>query len=269
MTRLTLSRALLTAVCLLAVGCASEPDPVPAPEPEPYAVPLANRADSVAFRLVEAAGGFEAWNALPVLRFDFGFERDGQQQVAARHYWDKHRDRYRVEWPGGQDSTYVAIFSAWPDSAQVYVNGALLDGDAGAAARETARSRTINDTYWLLAPLKVFDDGVTRTFVPDSSTATTDVIKLSFSDVGITPGDQYWLSVDRESGQLRRWTFVLQDNPTPRSFTWTAYHQLTGPAGPVLLSTRKERPGGAILTDQLRALAETDEELFTDSQPRL
>ena len=256
---------------LLAIGCANEPTPPPASEPdtESFAVPLETRADSVAFRLVEASGGFEAWNALPVLRFEYGFERDGQQQVAARHYWDKHHNRYCVEWPGGEDSTYVGIFSAWPDSGQVYVNGTLLDGDAGEAALATAHRRTINDTYWLLAPLKVFDDGVTRSYVPDSSSATTDVIKLSFSNVGLTPGDQYWLSVDRESGRLRQWTFVLEGNPRPLSFKWTDYYQLNGPAGPVLLSRRKERADGATLTDQLRALATADSTLFTDPQPRL
>lgn len=259
----------LFVLAFLAAGCASEPAPSPSAAPEAPAAVLATKADSVAFRVVEASGGLAAWNALPVLRFDFGAEREGQQQVAARHYWDKMGNRYRVEWPGGEDSTYIAIFTAWPDSGRVFLNGTPLDGAAGEAAMENAKERTINDTYWLLAPLKLFDEGVTRTYVPDSSTAATDVIRLSFDGVGMTPGDQYWLYVDRESGQLRRWTFVLQDNPRPRSFDWTAYHQLNGPGGPVRLSARKQNDAVAILTDQLRAPATADSTLFTDPQPRL
>ena len=261
-------RFLPLAALFLAFGCADAPPPT---EPDPPAVPLANRADSVAYRIVEASVGLDAWNALPALRFEFGFERGGQRQISARHYWDKANDRYRVEWLGGEDSTFVAVFSAWPDSARAFVNGTPLGGEAGDEAVATARRRTINDTYWLLAPLKLFDPGVTRTFVPDSSDASTDVIRLSFDGVGLTPGDQYWLFADTETGRLKRWTFVLESNPTPRSFEWTAYQRLAGPAGPVHLSARKQALGapGAMLTDGLQAPATPDSTLFTDPQPRL
>jgi hypothetical protein len=261
---------LLAGFALLLAGCADAPAPA-APPVESVPVPIQTRADSVALQAIAASGGFDAWNALPALRFDFGVERDGQQQTAARHYWDKGQNRYRVEWPGGPDSTYVALFTAWPDSGRAFVNGTPLDGVAGTEAMETARSRTINDTYWLLAPLKLFDPGVTRTFVPDSSDAATDAIRLSFADVGMTPGDQYWLFIDRASGRLTKWTFVLEGNPTPRSFEWTAYQTLQSPDGRVLLSARKQAIGGpiAILTDNLVAPSTVDETLFTDPQPRL
>lgn len=263
-----MTRLFALSVVLLATGCATEPAE-PEPERAVPTVPLETRADSVAYRIAEASGGLEAWNALPVLRFDFGIGRDDGRRIAGRHYWDKSQNRYRVEWPGGGDSTYVAIFSDWPEAAETYLNGEPLDGDAATAALETARSRTINDTYWLLAPFKLFDAGVIRTYVADSSDATTEVIQLSFDGVGLTPGDRYWLAADRETGQLQRWTFALQDNPTARSFVWTAYTQLDGPGGPVLLSARKQNPQVAILTDQLRAPETPDESLFTDPQPRL
>jgi hypothetical protein len=254
-------------------GCA---DPGSAPPADsqsqsPPPLPLATQADSVAYRVVEASGGLDAWQALPALRFEFGIERDGQQQVAARHYWDKTQNRYRVEWPGGGDTTYVALFSSWPDSAAVYAGAEPLEGAAAEEALTTARRRTINDTYWLLAPFKLFDPGVTRTYVPDSSDATTDAIRLSFDDVGMTPGDRYWLFVDKATGQLQRWTFVLEGDTTPRSFDWTAYQTLPGPDGPVYLSARKEAVGApvAILTDALRAPATVDSTLFSDPSPRL
>lgn len=259
---------LLLLLPFVALGCADAPEPAPA---APTSVPLADRADSIAYRIAEASGGLDAWGALPVLRFEFGLEHDGQQQVAARHYWDRRRNRYRVEWPGGEDTTLVAIFDAWPDRGRVYANGAALEGPAADDALATARRRTINDTYWLLAPLKLFDDGVTRTFVPDSSDAATDAIRLSFDGVGLTPGDQYWLFADRETGRLERWTVVLESSPTPRSSRWTAYQRLEGPAGPVYLSARKEPVGGgaAVLTDRLQAPAEADSTLFSDPSPRL
>src|SRR5690606_15391957 len=136
---------------------------------------------------------------------------------------------------------------------------------------ETARGRTINDTYWLLAPFKLFDPGVTRTYVPDSSDADTDVIRLSFDGVGLTPGDQYWLFIDKATGRLTRWTLVLESNPTPRSYDWTAYQTLQGPQGRVFLSARKQDVGAAraVLTDNIIVPASVDSTLFTDPQPRL
>ena len=268
-------RALPVFLLALFLGCADSSSPGPdagastAPAPPP--VPLQTTADSIAYRMAEAAGGFAAWQALPALRFEFGVERDGEARTAARHFWDKHQNRYRVEWPGEGDTTYVALFSAWPDSVETFAAGEPLQGAAADEAAATARRRTINDTYWLLAPLKAFDEGVTRTYVPDSSDAETAVLRLSFDGVGITPGDRYWLFVDRASGQLQKWTYVLEADPNPRSFAWTAYRTLSRPSGAVSLSARKEATFApvAILTGGLRAPATVDSTLFTDPQPRL
>jgi hypothetical protein len=257
------------------IGCTDSPDAPPANPAATSAggapVPLENRADSIAFRIAEASGGFAAWRALPALRFEFGVERGGQQQVSGRHYWGKAQDRYRVEWPGGGDTVYVALFSAWPDSATVYADGTPLTGAAADEALATAQRRTINDTYWLAAPLKLFDPGVTRTYAPDSSDATHDAIRLSFDGVGITPGDQYWLFADKETGRLTRWTFLLESDTAPRSFEWTAYQTLQGPGGPVYLSARKELPSApvAILTGGLQTPSRVDSTMFTDPTPRL
>jgi len=253
------------------LGCADTPPPNTPADLEPPPVALETRADSIAYRTVEASGGLRAWNELPALRFEFGIEREGQQQIAARHYWDKAQNRYRVEWPGAGDTTYVALFSSWPDSATVYAAGEPLTGAAAEEALATAERRTINDTYWLLAPLKLFDPGVTRTYVPDSSDATHDAIRLAFDGVGITPGDQYWLFIDKETGRLTRWTFLLENDTAPRSFEWTAYQTLQSPGGSVSLSARKEATAApvAILTQALQAPASVDSTLFTDPMPRL
>jgi hypothetical protein len=61
----------------------------------------------------------------------------------------------------------------------------------------------VNDTYWLLAPCKVFDPGVVR--VVDEAGR----LGLSFQSVGLTPGDRYWFTADA-SGQVTRWDYVLE-----------------------------------------------------------
>jgi hypothetical protein len=232
---------------------------------------LESHADSVAYRLVEASGGFEAWEALPSLQFSFGFESDGTRSYAAHHLWDRRNNRYRVEWPdrNNPDNRYVALFSDWPDEGSVFLNGEPVETIGDSPALAAAQRRTINDTYWLLAPLKVFDPGVTRTAEPDSSDAAHDVVRLSFEDVGITPGDRYWLFVERDTGRLARWTYALQGGAPPRSHRWIDYQALEGPRGPVTLASRKVATigGGAILTDRL-AVPDLDETLFEDRRSR-
>lgn len=246
-----------------------------APRPETHAEPR-SPADSLAHRLATASGA-EAWEQLPALRFSFGFERDGAVTYAAHHLWDRQRGRYRVEWPGGApgDSVYVAIFDHWPDSVRVYRGGAAVDRIGDAPAGDIARRRSINDSYWLLAPLKVFDEGVRRTHAADSATTTHDVLHLTFDGVGLTPGDQYWLFVNRESGLLERWTFLLQGAETSRSFRWNGYEELStgAPAGNgvIRLSTRKEAEHApqTVLTDRLHTLRQPGDDWFTDPRPRL
>lgn len=210
---------------------------------------LETRADSVAMTLYDALGGPQAWAALPALRFDFAVERGGQTRTVARHLWNRQTGNYRVEWSTGEDTTYVALFNVagdGPSDGAVYLGGTPVEDAEG--LMEQAYQRFINDTYWLLAPVKVFDPGVRRSYAADSSGGRVDVIATSFDDVGLTPGDRYWLYVDRETGRLERWAFHLQgmDAEAPaRTFEWTGYEELPTPRGPVRVATVKRSVDGA------------------------
>jgi hypothetical protein len=228
-------------------------------------------ADSVAFRLTEALGGPEAWASLPYLRFDFARSAEGERTTIASHFWSRHDGRYRVEWSNDQGD-YVALFNVNTREGEVFLNGEPVEAEQHEALLNRAYGRYINDTYWMLAPSKVFDEGVTRTLMPDSSDGTNDVIRLSFQEVGLTPGDQYWLYVDRETGKLQKWAFILQNNQTgvPSYFDWVDYQELKAPRGTVRISTRKQSPGGpAVLTDRLEAPRNVPEGMFEQRTARL
>ena len=239
---------------------------------------LETKADSVAYRLLEAHGA-DALASARYLRFNFGVESPNGSQTIARHLWDRTTGEYRVEWNSGPDSSYVALVNVrdvtdGQATGTVYLNGSALSGAAAEQARQTAYQRFINDTYWLLAPLKTFDPGVNRSYVADSSTAEHDVIRLTFGDVGLTPGDTYWLYVSTDTGQLDKWAFHLQSMPDEapaQPFHWTGYKTLDAPEGPVRLAARKEAVGGeqALLTNQL-ALPETvPDDVFSDPEAPL
>ncbi|MFB6273221.1 MAG: hypothetical protein ABEL51_10045 [Salinibacter sp.] len=236
------------------------------------------KADSVAYRLLKAHGA-DAWASAPYLRFDFGLERPDGKQIIARHLWNRTTGEYRIEWSRGPDSSYVALVNARKVkdgrlAGTVYLNGEKLTGAADSAARETAYARFVNDTYWLLSPLKVFDPGVNRTYLPDSSTAEHNVIHLTFNDVGRTPGDQYWLYVSKETGRLDRWAYHLQHMPEKapaQYYDWTGYQELKAPNGTVHLATRKEAVGAeqTILTSNLSLPSSPPDGAFSNPEPML
>lgn len=253
-------------VCLWA-GCAEAPEP----PPEHAELPLFSAADSLAFLITENAGGLAAWESMPVLRFDWVAERDSEEVFRVRHLWDRQSGAYRVEYPVGEDSTLVAVFSVddfdmETPAGRAYLNGNPVDSTEMAARLADAYERFINDSYWLLVPFKLFDPGVHRNMAPDSSDAESNVLRLTFENVGLTPGDRYWLRAD-STGKLMSWSFLLE-NGAEGHYVWTDYEYVPTPAGSLYVATRKQASGRAILT-QVFAADSLDDDIFLDPRPRL
>ena len=262
----------LLAGALLAAGCGSG-----SASPSQQGPALETRADSVAMRMYDASGGPEVWNDVPALAFTFAVGQavrgDTTRQEVARHWWRRGDGSYRVEWTQGPDSTYTAVFDvdefeAEPPTGQAVLNGARLDSAAQQRALRQARTRFANDTYWLLAPLKLFNEGVNRSLKADPAQAdSSKALHLTFDQVGITDEDRYWLTPD-STGRLKRWTFALQGKgpkQPPGVFRWTGYQTFSTPAGLLSLSTQKENARGpqVIYTDEIRTPAQFPDSLFT------
>jgi hypothetical protein len=242
--------------------------------------PLDSRADSMAMQLYRAHGGPEVWTNVPALAYTFAVGKavkdgDTTRQRVARHWWRRSDGQYRVRWSEGPDSTYTAVFntnefSREPPTGRAALNGTRLDSAAEQRALRQAHVRYANDSYWLLAPLKLFNDGVNRSLAADPVRADSlpRALHLNFDQVGITPKDRYWLTPDSTTGRLARWTFALQGmgpEQPPGVFRWTGYESFSTPAGPLTLSTRKENVGGprVIYTDQIRTPATLPDSLFS------
>ena len=252
--------AWLTAIALLTgLAACSEP---PGPR-------LETAADSLAFSVSEAAGGVAAWNALPALAFDWAVVVDSTERLRVHHLWDKAGDRSRVEWPVGEDSVVVAVISPStfdPDApeGQAAINGVPLEGEALAERLVSAHRRHINDTYWLLAPLKTLDPGVLRETSLDGR-----MLVLTFDGVGLTPGDRYEIETEPGTGSMTAWTFVLEGDTARSRWEWIQPAEVEGPGGPLRLATLKVKDGeGTVIITDPRPVAELDETAFTDLEPR-
>ncbi|MDQ6624563.1 MAG: hypothetical protein M3Y69_00260 [Verrucomicrobiota bacterium] len=181
------------------------------------------KAQQLAKDLWKASGG-ESWAKAKALDFTFIVEDGGKQLASVQHHWDVAAGTDQVKWKGKD----VTVNLAAPAQDE--------DGKA-------AYARWVNDSYWLLAPLKVLDAGVTRTYegVKESDGAQCEMLRLSFAQVGLTPGDQYVLYVDPQTKLLRAWDYIPKPETTIHG-TWEKYV----PSGGLQLATEHNFGGKMI-----------------------
>jgi hypothetical protein len=106
---------------------------------------------------------------------------------------------------------------------------------------EMGYGRFINDTYWLLMPLKLLDSGVFHRREPDTviDGKRYNVLALSFGNVGLTPGDHYWLFIDPATKLVERWRYVLQSG-NEAEYIWDQYTSF----GPIKVPLRRRNVDG-------------------------
>ena len=101
---------------------------------------------------------------------------------------------------------------------------ANTDGDSRAAY-----GRWVNDSYWLLAPLKLLDRGTNLSYEGDGSIdgKKCEMLRLSFGKVGLTPKDNYLFYIDSETKMPVHWDYM----PAPQkkvSGTWEKFQDFGG-----------------------------------------
>jgi len=181
-------------------------------------------AEQLAEKTWRASGG-ENWSNVKTIDFTFTVVKDGKMVASVEHHWDVPAQTDRVKWKG----------------KDVTVNLADPGSDENSKA---AFARWTNDTYWLLAPLKLKEHGVT---LADGGAKEMDgkkcqVLHLSFGQVGLTPKDQYNLYIDPDSGLVTSWDYMPEPGKTEH-MTWTDYQK----SGGLTLATNHSMDNGATL----------------------
>jgi len=126
--------------------------------------------------------------------------------IGRQHYkWNKQQQMVEVKW----GKTVVNLNIQHPDSSSVILNNRELEGSARLELIEQAVAHFNNDSFWLIAPHKVFDRGTERRIV--SLENGEKALLVSYSSGGNTPGDSYlWLL--NESGlptAFKMWVSVI------------------------------------------------------------
>jgi hypothetical protein len=202
--------------------------PACAPAPRGDADPKAAR---VADRVMQKLGGRMRWNALEGLRWTFQSSSGDTMRPGRRHSWDKRTGWHRVEGRNRQGQTFVLIEKLGGAAGMAWVDGQKIEGDSLRKLVTRAHSLWTNDTYWMLMPYKLRDPGVKLAYDGEAREdgKVYDRLALSFDRVGETPGDRYWVFVNRANDRIEQWEYVLEDQLTPpERWSWEGWERHDG-----------------------------------------
>lgn len=257
-----LSIALLVGACASATpGPSSEPPPME-PGSRPFTVPKTPAYDLA--RRVAWTAGFDQFPKVEQLDFTFVVERNGERAFTAKHRWDRANNRARIAWTDKDGHAKDAVLDVTSRNARGTVDGEKVVGDAEQALAKEAYARWINDTYWFLLPVKLFDEG-THLEMEDPREyegKPHQILHITYdAGTGLTSGDEYWLFVDPDAFRIVRWEMKLQgQTEPPRGLSWAAYR----PVGPLLLAHEHLSDDGTtnIIIEDTAAHREIDESAF-------
>lgn len=164
--------------------------------------------------LWKASGG-ENWGKVKEIDFTFVVEQEGKTLFSAQHAWNVAAGTDTVKWKDkqGQDHEVTANLTA---PAQ--------EGEG-----KDAFARWVNDSYWLLAPLKIRDPGVkVEAGGPkDLNGTNVETLQLSFENVGLTPTDRYVFYIDPQTKLPRAWDYIPSTG-TGMQATWEKFQNFGG-----------------------------------------
>jgi hypothetical protein len=184
------------------------------------------KAVAIADKVMAALGGQKAWEGTRYLHFDFAVDREGKTLFSRAHTWDKWSGRYRLDAKTKEGDPLVVLMNINTKEGEAWRKGKKLLGEEKRRELEQAFGAWTNDTYWLLMPYKLRDPGVNLALAGEEKKdgKTWDKLLLTFDNVGLTPKDKYWVYVNRDTGLVDRWDFVLKGEAKPPStFTWEGW----------------------------------------------
>jgi hypothetical protein len=174
----------------------------------------ADKGQQLATDLWKASGG-EDWAKVKEVHFTFVVESEGKPLFSAQHVWNVPAGTDEVKWKDKQGKDH-----------QVTANLATPASDG---EEKTAYARWVNDSYWLLAPLKIHDRGVkVEAGGPKELNGVTyETLRLSFDQVGLTPTDHYVFYLDPQTKLPHAWDYIPKSGEGMQA-TWEKYQTFGG-----------------------------------------
>lgn len=162
-------------------------------------------ADALANRMLDALD-HENYEATNYLEWTF----------KGRHHfqWEKDKNICEVQW----EDFKVQVHLNDTIKSKAFVHGFEVRGSQRAELLKKAIDYFNNDSFWLVAPYKVFDPGVVRQVIKQEN--GQEALLVSYTSGGSTPGDSYlWLldATGKPEG-FKMWTSIIPIDGFPASW---------------------------------------------------
>jgi hypothetical protein len=221
--------------------------------------------DDLARRAMDILGG-PAWEKARYFEFTFNVDRGNERVASFPQRWDRVTGNYRVSGVDQKRNSFVVVMNTNTRKGRVWLNGEEVSGTRKDETLDLGYRRFINDTYWLLMPLKMFDPGVHRSAEgerTDSCGRTWDVLKMTVDNTGLTPGETYWAWINRDSGMVEEWDMRLQGSQPDDPPVQVMFHDFGRYSG-LLISTKREvrNKNQTVRLDDLKVAGEVPKGAF-------
>ncbi|WP_445732727.1 hypothetical protein [Mariniflexile sp.] len=165
-------------------------------------------ADALAYKMLEALD-YDAYKSTNTIEWTF---------KRRHHYkWEKAENTCDVYWKEYKVSLNLNDAS----QHKAYVHSFKVDGGLANKLIEKAVKYFNNDSFWLVAPYKVFDKGTERRLVNYNNKKS---LLVTYTSGGSTPGDSYlWLLDDTgKPTAFKMWVSILPIDGLEASWNdWT------------------------------------------------
>ncbi len=213
----------------------------------------------IADQVMEAQGGRAAWDSTRYITFNFFGRRS--------HLWDKLTGDVRIEHTDAKNEKITYLLNVHTQEGRVLSDAQGESTDP--QLLERGYGAWVNDTYWLVMPFKLKDDGVTLKYLGMGEAAAgteAHVLQLTFDHVGVTPLNKYHVYVNDETHLVEQWDFFMTaEDAEPRMSTpWTNYLPY-GEAGQEILLSNGRGDQREIV--QVNVLSEIPDGALTSFEP--
>lgn len=181
-------------------------------------------ADALASKMLNALN-YKAYKNTRFLEWSF----------RGKHFykWDKQENVVDVSW----DNNRVVLNTKTPEKSKVFVDDNQVNNPE---ILKKATDYFNNDSFWLVAPYKVFENGIKRKVVSYNG---KKALLITYTSGGSTPGDSYLWILD-DSGKptsFKMWVSIIPTGGMKGSWNdWT-----TTKSGAVL-PTKHQLPIGTL-----------------------
>jgi len=175
-------------------------------------------ADALASKMLHAIN-HEAYTTTRFLEWSFRGKHN--------YKWDKQQHVVEVQW----NNIKAILHTKSPEKNELFVDGELTKNKE---LIQKAIDYFNNDSFWLIAPHKVFEDGIERRLVPYNG---KNALLITYTTGGSTPGDSYLWILNEEGlpTHYKMWVSILPAGGMKA--TWEGW--ITTASGTKLPTTHK------------------------------